>query len=100
MDDDAIREVLARMARPHATGGYVVERAAIMAEGADAAAILAWVEGCSAIPEAAATSGVRGGLYGSRFNDSATARSAKPARYILPAGSLTAHPHDGAATAL
>ena len=36
--DDAIRAVVSRLARPHASGGMVVERAALLAEGADFAA--------------------------------------------------------------
>jgi hypothetical protein len=39
--DDAIRAVVRRLSRPHASGGDVIERAAILAEGADAAAIVA-----------------------------------------------------------
>jgi hypothetical protein len=36
MDADAIRSVVTRLARPHRAGGDVIERAAILAEGADA----------------------------------------------------------------
>jgi hypothetical protein len=32
--DDAIRAVVTRLSRPHASGGNVIERAAILAEGA------------------------------------------------------------------
>src|SRR5215211_7911950 len=41
--DDAIRAVVVRLSRPHASGGDVIERAAILAEGGDAAAIVAWI---------------------------------------------------------
>ena len=34
--DEAIRAVVTRLSRPHASGGAVIERAAILAEGADA----------------------------------------------------------------
>ena len=43
--DDAIRAVVSRLARPHASGGMVVERAALLAEGADFAAVMAWITG-------------------------------------------------------
>jgi hypothetical protein len=36
VDDDAIRTLVTRLSRPHASGGAVIERAAILAEGADA----------------------------------------------------------------
>jgi hypothetical protein len=36
--DDAIRAVVTRLSRPHASGGDVIERAAILAEGGDPAA--------------------------------------------------------------
>ena len=34
--DDAIRAVVVRLSRPHASGGDAIERAAILAEGGDA----------------------------------------------------------------
>ena len=34
--DDPIRAVVVRLSRPHASGGHVIERAAILAEGGDA----------------------------------------------------------------
>jgi hypothetical protein len=43
VDDDAIRAVVRRLARPHASGGDVIERAAIIAEGAASGAIIAWI---------------------------------------------------------
>jgi hypothetical protein len=36
VDDDEIRAVVTRLARPHPAGGEVIERAAILAEGSDA----------------------------------------------------------------
>ena len=40
MEDSEIRELLSRLARPHASGGRVVERATILAAGAEFQAIL------------------------------------------------------------
>ena len=51
MDDDAICALVTRLARPHASGGEVIERAAILAEGADFAAIMAWVIAHGGKPE-------------------------------------------------
>jgi hypothetical protein len=41
MDDDVILTLLRRLARPHASGGAVIERAAILAEGSDYASVIA-----------------------------------------------------------
>ena len=41
--EDAIRAVVARLARPHRSGGDVIERAAILAEGGDSTAIFDWI---------------------------------------------------------
>jgi hypothetical protein len=89
IDDDAVREVVVRLARPHRNGGYVVDRAAILAEGADAVAILAWIIASAGVPEAASTSSKNRGLYGSLFSAEGTAPPKNPARYILPAGALS-----------
>jgi Aldo/keto reductase family len=52
VDDDAIRALLTRLARAHPSGGTVVERAAILAEGADFDAVIAWVRAHGGQPEA------------------------------------------------
>jgi hypothetical protein len=51
MDADAIRSVVTRLARPHRAGGDVIERAAILAEGADAGAVFAWIAAHDGQPE-------------------------------------------------
>jgi hypothetical protein len=38
--DEEIRVLLSRLSRRHSSGGTVIERAAIMAEGADSAAVV------------------------------------------------------------
>jgi hypothetical protein len=43
VDDDAIRSLLTRLARAHPDGGTVIERAAVMAAGADSEAIMTWI---------------------------------------------------------
>jgi hypothetical protein len=52
VDDDAIRSLLTRLARAHPSGGTVIERAAILAEGADFDAIMAWIVARGGEPEA------------------------------------------------
>jgi hypothetical protein len=63
MEDAAIRDIVVRLSRPHLSGGKVIERAAIVAEGAAAADVVDWIIG-------------RAGSDG------------PPRRYILPAGAL------------
>ena len=88
MDDSAIVALVTRLARPHPSGGQVIERAAIMAAGSDSPAVIAWIISHSGAPETwpAATS-PRDGLHGSRFSAPTWERFA-PRRYVLPAGVL------------
>ena len=87
MDDDGIRTLLKRLARPHRSGGYTVERAAIVAEGVDALQVLAWIEEHDGVPEAPSSSGSGRGLHGSRLDGPGHVK-ASPRRFILPAGAL------------
>src|SRR4051812_23769252 len=83
--DDAIREVVLRLSRPHRSGGAVIERAAILAEGPSSAAVLKWIDAHAGEPEALPAPAARGGLFGGR--DSVVER--KPLRYVLPPGALS-----------
>jgi hypothetical protein len=86
IEDDEIRVLVRSLSRPHASGGAVIERAAIMAAGADSAAILAWIDAHDAEPEELAPAAAGGGLHGAR----AGARGpSAPRRYVLPAGVLS-----------
>src|SRR3954469_362241 len=82
--DDAIRAVVARLSRPHRSGGTVIERAAILAEGHDSAAIFAWITAHHGEPESAAPAKETRGLYGGGAGVSPRG----PARYVLPAGAI------------
>jgi hypothetical protein len=86
MEDTAIRSVVTRLARPHASGGNVIERAAIIAEGANSPAILAWVVAHSGPAEAAASRTGGAGLHGSRMVNAGGAEPRNPMRFVLPAG--------------
>lgn len=87
-DDSAIRTLVARLARPHPSGGDVIERAAIVASGADSAAILKWIATHAGVPENLVSKQVGHGLYGGRGQDTAEADLRAPLRYVLPAGAL------------
>ncbi len=84
---DPIQATVKRLARPHRSGGTVIERAAILAEGRDSEAILRWITDHAGLPEEEVTSAKapERGLYGSRFGGVA-ARG--PSRYVLPPDAL------------
>lgn len=88
MDDDAIRALLRRLARPHASGGEVIERAAILAAGADFAAVMAWITAHAGTADTQAAPTPRHGLHGSRLSGGSGAKPPAPLRFVLPAGAL------------
>jgi hypothetical protein len=87
--DDEIRVLVTRLARPHESGGNVVERAAILADGGDFAAVMAWIIARGGVAEAiVATSG--GGLHNMRDESRPDAAVQNARRFVLPPGALTA----------
>jgi hypothetical protein len=86
--EEQIRALVARLGRPHPSGGTVIERAALLAEGADFEATMAWILAHGGGPEVSAAAAPRGGLHGSARGAAAPA-SGKPLRFVLPAGALT-----------
>jgi hypothetical protein len=92
IDDETIRPVVRRLSRRHASGGDVIERAAIIAE-ANSAAILAWVTAHDGQPEAPAPSDSGRGLPSGRLSGGRDTRSATPRRYVLPPGALSDDRH-------
>jgi hypothetical protein len=89
MEEDDIRALVTRLSRPHSSGGAVIERAAIRAAGADSAAVVAWIVAHHGEPEAAIAQPASRGLHSSRLSDSIGTQAAAPARYVLPAGTLS-----------
>jgi hypothetical protein len=88
MDDDGIRALVARLSRPHPSGGDVIERAAILAEGAHSTAVVAWIIAHDGTPEAAVAASAKRGLHSARLSDAGGAQPSPPRRYVLPAGTL------------
>jgi hypothetical protein len=87
--DDTIRLLLRRLGRRHPSGGTVVERAAILAEGGDFDTIVEWIAARGGGPELpVASAAVRHGLHGTRLHDSGGSRARTPARFVLPPGAL------------
>ena len=83
MDDDAILALVTRLARSDNAGGQVIERAAIMAAGADSGAVVAWILAHDGEPEQSASTTPRRGLHGPRL-----AEPGHPPRFVLSAGVL------------
>ncbi len=85
--DAEIHALVKRLARPHPSGGDVVERAALLASG-DFAAAMAWIADHGGVAEAMASEAPRRGLHGPRLGLSGDAETRTPLRFVLPAGSL------------
>lgn len=88
IDDDAIRAIVIRLARPATAGAHTIERAAILAEGAECAEIEAWIvrQGGEPFVEAAAPRGH--GLHAERMQTRSSSAGGTPSRYVLPASLL------------
>ena len=87
--DDVIRSIVTRLSRPAPSGGFVIERVAIVAEGADSEAVIGWIIAHGGQPEAIAPPAPARGLHGTRGSHGLGAQQRRPPRYVLPAGVLT-----------
>jgi hypothetical protein len=88
VDEDPIRSLVSRLGRKHPSGGTVIERAAILAEGADFEAVMAWITAHGGRPEATVTKAPSSGLYGSRGQHDDASPARPPSRFVLPADAL------------
>lgn len=88
-DEDEIKALVSRLSRRHPSGGTVIERAAIMAEGADTAQVVAWILDHDGQPEAVADTSAKRGLHSPRLSGPIGPEPRAPARYVLPAGALS-----------
>lgn len=82
-----IHALVKRLARPHASGGDVVERAALLASGSDFAAATEWITAHGGVAETMAPEASRG-LHGPRLGVSGGGERRVPLRFVLPAGAL------------
>lgn len=88
MDDLEINALLTRLARPHSSGGVVIERAAILAAGADFSAVMDWIDAHAGAADTTLAATRNRGLHGSRITDANATASREPLRFVLPAGAL------------
>jgi hypothetical protein len=84
MDEQAIRAVVARLSRQHPSGGRVIERAAVVAEGGDSSVILEWITSHDGKPEDHSAETSASGLHGGRLDAGRSAIASTPRRYLLP----------------
>ncbi len=85
-DDQEIKTLITRLGRPHPSGGVVVERAAILADGCDATAVMSWITAHAGEAEDVTMSAPRRGLHGTRMNSGTALRA--PSRFVLPRAAL------------
>jgi hypothetical protein len=85
MTTDAIGAVVRRLSRPHASGGMVIERSAILAEGADSAAILTWISDHDGVADSTVATSRSTGLHGMRESTGAGQQASPARRFVLPA---------------
>jgi hypothetical protein len=88
VDDLEINALVARLSRPHPSGGVVIERAAILAAGTDFPAVMNWITDHSGRPDTAVPASRGRGLHGSRVNERDVTDSRAPLRFVLPAGAV------------
>ncbi len=74
-----------RLARPHASGGMVIERSVILAEGADSAAILTWISDHDGVADSTSATARSTGLHGLRDVVGVGGQAAPARRFVLPA---------------
>ncbi len=86
--DAEIRALLKRLARPHSSGGDVVERAALLASGSDFPTVMKWIADHAGVAEAVAPEDLRRGLHGQRLGLSDATGPRTPLRFVLPADAL------------
>ena len=88
MDDDAIRSLVRRLSRTHPSGGVVIERAAVLAEGGEFESVMAWILAHGGEPEASVAKASRSGLHGSRQEHGRGEAPRIPSRFVLPPDAL------------
>jgi hypothetical protein len=87
MADEAIGKLVERLSRPHDSGGRVIERSVILAEGASSREILGWISDHDGVGDSTQVATRAPGLHGSDRHASAAA--AGPARrFVLPAAAF------------
>jgi hypothetical protein len=85
---DATGELVRRLSRPHDSGGRVIERSVILAEGAESGAILGWITDHDGVGDSSQATARSGGLHGERTKASAASTGGPARRFVLPASAF------------
>jgi hypothetical protein len=97
MSETAIDEtgaLVRRLARPHPSGGLVIERSVILAEGANSSAILSWISKHDGVADSTVPAARSRGLHGARVDPPPLAGPAQ--RFVLPARAFQPTPENPA----
>jgi hypothetical protein len=87
---EAVAALVRRLARPHASGGMVIERSVILAEGGNSAAILSWISDHDGVADSTTPSTASRGLHSSRAEQ--PRQDAPARRFVLPARAFQSTP--------
>jgi hypothetical protein len=82
---DDIAVLVKRLARPHPSGGTVIDRPVILAEGTHSRAILAWIADHGGAPDSTLPRPQSKGLHSPSSAAAGEGAAAPARRYILPA---------------
>jgi hypothetical protein len=85
---DATGELVRRLSRPHDSGGRVIERSVILAEGAESRAILGWITDHDGVGDSSQASTRTGGLHGDRRTALTKSTDGPARRFVLPASAF------------
>jgi hypothetical protein len=88
-DEQMVRELVTRLSRQDRGGASVIERAAILAEGANTESVVTWILDHGGQPESPASATGRGGLHGGRLQGRGATDTVAPRRYVIPPGVLS-----------
>jgi hypothetical protein len=82
---DATAVLVRRLARPHPSGGTVIERPVILAEGKRSKEILAWIADHGGAPDSTLANVGNKGLHSPSLAAGVERQTTPARRYILPA---------------
>jgi hypothetical protein len=82
---DAIGALVRRLSRPHTSGGMVIERSVIIAEGARSKEILGWIADHDGVADSTVPGQRSAGLHGAYVTTGLDAKDVPARRFVLPA---------------
>jgi len=83
-DDETMRVLVTRLARPHRSGGRAIERASLLSAGADFDAAVAWIEAHGGEPESSVSTSSQRGLHSPQHD----VKASQPQRFVMPPNAL------------